>query len=121
VKIEIKSWYTGEILFTHEADENSIKITLEAAVKVGARLVGASLFGTSLDGASLDGASLVGARLDRARLDRASLDRASLVGASLDGAKICLCGTGGCARLRDLLDSAGWIAGADGLLVRKTK
>jgi hypothetical protein len=68
MKIDIKSWRTGEVLFSHECENNTVKITLEAGVKVGAsldgaRLDGARLDGASLDGARLDGASLVGAYL----------------------------------------------------------
>ena len=84
MKIEIKSWYDGKILF--EGEFGSLKLSVEAAVKSGA-----SLDGANLDGASLDRASLVGASLYRANLVGASLYRANLVGAnlvraSLDGA-----------------------------------
>ncbi len=78
IKIEIKSRWTGSIIFEYEKENNTIKETLEEAVKAGASLDGASLDGASLDGASLDGASL----------DGASLDGASLVGASLVGADL---------------------------------
>jgi hypothetical protein len=98
MKIEIKSWYSGKIIFAHDCEGNSIKLTLEAGIKakvcfdyarlVGASLVGASLVGARLDGASLVGASLVGARLDYARLVGASLVGARLVGASLVGASL---------------------------------
>ena len=71
-KIPIKS-YLGEVLFEHEAEENSIKKAVEAAVKDRAYLVRASL-----DGASLDRASLVGANLDGASLVRANLAGANL-------------------------------------------
>ena len=55
IKIEIKSIW-GEVLFSFEKENNTIKDTVEEAVRQGA----------SLDGASLDGASLVGANLDGA-------------------------------------------------------
>jgi hypothetical protein len=54
MKIQIKSWLNEAVLFEHDAESNTIKLTVEAAV-------GASI---RLDGASLDRASLVGARLD---------------------------------------------------------
>jgi hypothetical protein len=88
MKIEIKHWCTGGVLFEHDAEKNTIKLTVEAAVKARARLDGARLVGASLDGASLDGASLDGARLDGASLVGARLDGASLVGARLDGASL---------------------------------
>jgi hypothetical protein len=91
VKIEIKSWLDGGILFAGEF--GSLKIAVEAAVSKGislnyARLDGARLDGARLDGARLDGARLVRASLDGARLDGARLVRARLDGACLDGARL---------------------------------
>ena len=113
MKIQIISRLSGAVLFEHEAERNTVALTLVAAVKarvnltdakldgasldgakldgaklVGANLVGANLYGASLVGANLDGASLVGANLTDARLDGAKLDGARLVGAKLDGAKL---------------------------------
>ena len=100
--IQIKSIF-GKLLFEFEKENNTIKDTVEEAVKNGANLYRASLDGASLNGASLDranldgaslsganlsGASLDGANLDRANLDGANLYRASLDGASLDGASL---------------------------------
>ena len=61
MNIEIKSWIAGKALFAWDCENNTIKLTMEAAVRAGARLDGASLDGASLDGASLDGARLDGA------------------------------------------------------------
>jgi hypothetical protein len=93
MKIQITYWLSGSVLFEHEAENNTLRITLEAAVKagaslIGARLDGARLDGARLDGARLDGASLIGASLDGASLIGASLDGASLDGARLDGARL---------------------------------
>ena len=90
MKIEIKCRFGGAVLFSHEQEENTLPLTVEAAVKAranldGANLDGANLAGASLDGANLDGASLAGAYLDGASLAGANLARASLAGASLDG------------------------------------
>ena len=85
VKIEIKSIF-GDMLFEYSKENNTIKDTVEEAVRRGASLDGASLDGASLNGASLDGALLNGASLDGASLDGASLNGASLYRASLDGA-----------------------------------
>jgi uncharacterized protein YjbI with pentapeptide repeats len=87
VKIQIKSIF-GEVLFENEKENNTIKDTVEEAVKQNANLVRASLDGASLDGANLDGASLVRASLYGASLDGASLVRASLYGANLDGTSL---------------------------------
>ena len=68
MKIEIKSRFSGSVLFSHDREENTIKITLEAAVVARANLVGANLVGANLDGAYLDGAYLDGAYLGGANL-----------------------------------------------------
>ena len=60
IKIQIKSIW-GDILFEYEKENNTIKDTLEEAVKQGANLNGASLYRASLNGASLYRASLNGA------------------------------------------------------------
>ena len=86
-KIQIKSIF-GNVLFEYECEENTIKKTVEKAVKVDASLRNASLRNASLVGASLVGASLDGASLYGASLDGASLVGASLVGASLRNASL---------------------------------
>ena len=96
MKIQIKARFTGSVLFEHDAEGNTISITLQAAVKARANLVGANLVGANLaranlaranlDGAYLDGAYLGGANLARANLDGAYLDGANLARAKLDGA-----------------------------------
>ena len=66
IKIQIKSIW-GEVLFEYEKENNTIKDTLEEAVKHGANLNGASLYRASLNRASLNGANLNGANLNGAR------------------------------------------------------
>ena len=103
MKIQITDLFSGLVLFEHEAERNTVALTLVADVKarvnltdarldgaslVGAKLDGAKLVGANLVGANLYGASLVGANLTDARLDGAKLDGARLVGAKLDGAKL---------------------------------
>ena len=100
MKIEIKCRFSGSVLFSHECDGNTIKITVEAATKARAYLAGANLAGANLaganlaganltraylDGAYLAGANLAGANLARAYLAGADLARANLAGAYLDG------------------------------------
>ena len=48
-KIKIESIF-GKLLFEHEAEDNTIKKTLEEAVKSGANLRGANLGGANLGG-----------------------------------------------------------------------
>ena len=50
-KIQIKSRWLGQILFEYEKDDNTIKDTLQEAVKQGAYLKGADLTGAYLKGA----------------------------------------------------------------------
>ena len=59
MKLSILSRFNASILFEYEAEENSLKITLQLAVKTGANLCGANLRGANLYGADLDGEKLV--------------------------------------------------------------
>lgn len=68
MKIEIESRYTGEVLFEHEAEGNTIEKTLEAAVKACADLTDANLAGANLTGADLRSANLTDAYLRGANL-----------------------------------------------------
>ena len=74
MKIQITARFTGSVLFEHEAENNTMKLTLEAAISAGAYLAGANLAGANLDGANLAGANLDGAYLARANLAGANLD-----------------------------------------------
>ena len=87
VKIQIKHWATGFVLFEYESDNNTIRKTLEEATDRGANLSGADLRGADLYGANLYGADLRGADLRGANLRGADLRGADLRGADLRGAK----------------------------------
>ena len=63
MNIEIKTWLTNKVLFALDCENNTVKLTLEAGVKVGAYLQGADLQGASLQGADFQGADLQGANL----------------------------------------------------------
>ena len=63
MKLSILSRFNASILFEYEAEENSLKITLQAALKSGANLYGADLRGANLYGADLRGADLDGEKL----------------------------------------------------------
>ena len=86
-KIEIKTIW-GDIIFTHEKENNTVKDTLQEAVKSGADLRGADLYGADLGGANLYGANLYGANLRSANLRSADLGSANLSGADLYGADL---------------------------------
>jgi len=68
IKIQIKSFLFGRILFEYEAEGNTIKETLRNAVLSGADLRNADLSGAVLSGAVLSGADLSGADLSGAVL-----------------------------------------------------
>ncbi len=63
MKIEIKSRFSLEVLFSHEAENNSVAITLSAAINAKANLGGADLRSANLYGANLGGANLRSANL----------------------------------------------------------
>ena len=50
-KFEIKNRWTGSVLFKHEKENNTLKDTVEQAIKEGANLEGADLGGANLKGA----------------------------------------------------------------------
>ena len=86
MKFEIKSRFSGEILFSVETE--TLKLAVEAAYKSGAYLGGANLGGAYLGGANLGGANLEGANLEGANLEGANLGGANLEGANLEGANL---------------------------------
>lgn len=104
IKIQIKSTF-GKVLFECEKEHNTIKKTLEEAVKVGvdlynadlgdAFLYNANLYYADLRGANLCGANLCDVDLGDANLCGADLHDANLYGANLCNADLCnanLCG-----------------------------
>lgn len=84
-KIQIKSYY-GNVLFEFEKEDNSIKQTLEEAIRQRVCLREADLREADLQRADLQGAYLQGAYLRKADLRGADLQRADLRGAYLQGA-----------------------------------
>ena len=90
MKIEIKSRFSLEVLFSHECEDNSVAITLAAAINAKTDLRGADLYGANLYGAKTDlrGANLYGADLRGADLGDANLYGADLRGADLRGANL---------------------------------
>ena len=85
--IEIKNIY-GDVIFKHEAENNSITLTVEAAVSCGVSLSKANLAGACLAGACLAGADLTGAHLEGAYLEGADLSWADLADANLKDANL---------------------------------
>ena len=95
--IEIKN-IDGVVLFSHTAENNTVKLTVEEAVKknvklnranlANADLANANLRGANLANANLRGANLKGAELAGANLHRTNLNEANLTGANLAGANL---------------------------------
>ena len=72
IKIQIKN-IVGKVLFEYEQENNTIKNTLEEAVKRKIYLGGADLGGTCLEGANFGGAYFINANFEGANLECASL------------------------------------------------
>jgi hypothetical protein len=88
VKIQIKNRWSLAILFEHDAEENTMKLTIEAAAKAKVDLRSANLRSANLSGADLSGADLSVADLSGANLRSANLRSANLSGADLSGADL---------------------------------
>ena len=86
--IEIECRLSGRILFSHEAEDNTTRLTLEAAVFADANLTGAYLVSANLADANLADANLAGANLADANLADANLADANLAGANLVSANL---------------------------------
>ena len=82
IKIQIKSIY-GSILFEHSSENNTIKETLERAIKENADLYNADLRSADLRSADLRSADLRSADLYNANLRSANLENANLRSANL--------------------------------------
>ena len=88
MKIEIKSRFSLEVLFSHECEDNSVAITLVAAINAKANLYGADLRSANLGSADLRSANLYGADLRSANLYGANLRSANLRSADLRSANL---------------------------------
>ena len=96
--IEIKEWGTDNVIFGFDKEDNTIKETVEEAVRQGVdlsyanlscvTLKGADLHGAKLDRANLSLTDLSGADLRDADLFAANLEDSYLSGADLTGANI---------------------------------
>ena len=85
--IEIKN-INGDVIFKHTAEDNTITLTVEAAVSCGVSLANANLVGACLAVADLTGADLTGADLTGADISWADLADAILIGAKLKDANL---------------------------------
>jgi len=88
MNIQIKSRFTAAVLFEHDTENNSIRLTLEMAIKSGADLSCADLRGANLSCADLSGANLSDAKMSCADLSGADLSDANLSDANLSCADL---------------------------------
>jgi len=58
MEIQIKNRFDGNIIFKHNQNENTIRLTVEIAIQQNVYLQGANLRGANLRGADLQGANL---------------------------------------------------------------
>ena len=87
IKIEIKS-VLGKVLFALEKENNTIKDTIEEAVRNNANLINADLRNANLEYANLENANLINANLYNANLINANLINANLEYANLRNANL---------------------------------
>jgi len=88
MKIEIKHRISGEVLFSHEQENNSWKITVGLAIKSSANLSFADLSFANLSSTNLSFADLRSADLSFANLSSANLSSADLSFANLSSANL---------------------------------
>ena len=88
IKIEIKSWLNGSVLFEYECVDNTIAKTVTEAVKNNANLSFANLRSADLSFADLRSADLSFANLRSANLSFANLSFANLRSANLRSADL---------------------------------
>ena len=86
IKIQIKS-VSGKVLFELEKENNTIKETLEQAVKENANLRNANLYNANLEDANLEDANIYNANLEDANLRNANLYNANLRNANIYNSK----------------------------------
>ena len=86
-KIQIKT-ITGDLLFEFEDEDNSIRHTVEEAVRQSISLSRADLRGADISFAYLEGVNLIRANLRGANFIYANLRDANLRGADLRGADL---------------------------------
>ena len=87
IKLQIKTW-SGTILFEYESADNTIRKTVEEAVKAKANLSSANLSSANLSSADLRSANLSFADLSSANLRSADLRSADLCFADLSSANL---------------------------------
>ena len=83
MKIEIKCRFAQKVLFEHDCKDNTIKKTVEEAVKCRSDLSWSNLRGSDLSGSDLSGSDLSGSDLCGSDLSRSDLRGSDLSGSDL--------------------------------------
>jgi uncharacterized protein YjbI with pentapeptide repeats len=78
MKIEIKNRWNGSVIFSHECEDNTIKLTLLKAIAEGSDLRGSSLRGSDLSGSDLSDSNLRGSDLRGSNLSDSDLSNSNL-------------------------------------------
>ena len=85
MKIEIKHRYTDAVLFAYDAENNTMRLTVEAAVSAKADLRGSDLSGSNLRYSDLSGSDLRYSKLSDSDLRDSDLSGSKLSGSDLSG------------------------------------
>ena len=119
--IEIKNIY-GDVIFSHTAENNTVRLTIEEAVKknvclawanlANANLANANLANANLRCANLKGADIAGANLNGANLNGANISWADLADAILKDADLAVANLAGADLIGANLEGAN-LEGAD--------
>ena len=88
MKIEIKKRWSGNVIFSHDVENNTVALTVKAALSASVSLINADLRNANLRDADLSGANLCNAYLSGANLINADLCNANLINADLRDADL---------------------------------
>ena len=88
IKIDIKYWDSNDVIFSYTCEDNTVKKTVEEAVKQGINLAYAELSRCDLSECNLTGANLFRANLYSSNLYLANLAYANLDSANLANANL---------------------------------
>ena len=86
--IEIKNHWTGEVIFSHECEDNTLKKTVEEAIRQQVDLSYSNLSGSNLSGSDLSCSDLSGSDLSGSDLSCSDLRDSDLSGSNLSGSNL---------------------------------
>ena len=78
MKIEIKNKWTGEVIFAHDCDNNSVRVTVQAAIRAKVNLRGSDLRNSDLRGSDLSGSDLSYSNLSGSNLSGSNLSNSDV-------------------------------------------